>query len=303
METIKKLMISILIPTYNYNVFPLAKSLEKQFIELGFPFELICIDDGSLSETNIKNEKINNLKNCKFIASKANLGLSSNRNSLVEKSKYEYLLFIDGDSVIADNNFLNKYSIFANGAFDVVYGGRVHPSIQNKNQILRWKYGVYREDKIARKREIHPYKCTLFNNTLIKKDIFNKIGFNKDITDYGHEDTLFSFQLSKLKAKVKHIDNPVLHGDIDLNSVFYKKMHKSIQNLKYIYNNNLVDPDFVTFLSIYSKIKKLKLNYPLSLTYKILKPIYNYQLTSNYASLFLFDAFRLTYFCYINLKK
>ena len=35
-------MLSILIPTYNYNALPLAEILEQQALKAGIIFELIC---------------------------------------------------------------------------------------------------------------------------------------------------------------------------------------------------------------------------------------------------------------------
>ena len=61
------------------------------------------------------------------------------------------------------------------------------------------------------------FESLLFNNTLILKSEFNKVKFDKTITLYGHDDTQFSFELSKIKSKVNHIENPILHNDIDEN--------------------------------------------------------------------------------------
>ncbi len=60
-------MISILIPCYNYNAYPLALKLEKQALLLAVNFEIICCDDGSFSLKNEENQKINLLTNSKFI--------------------------------------------------------------------------------------------------------------------------------------------------------------------------------------------------------------------------------------------
>ena len=38
-------MISILIPCYDYNAYPLVSILEKQALILNIDFEIICIDD------------------------------------------------------------------------------------------------------------------------------------------------------------------------------------------------------------------------------------------------------------------
>ena len=80
-------MLSILIPTYNYNVYPLAYQLEQQACASNIIFEIICFDDGSTSKLNLENEKINTLKNSKFIALKKNIGLSNNRNKLAESAE------------------------------------------------------------------------------------------------------------------------------------------------------------------------------------------------------------------------
>lgn len=296
-------MLSILIPTYNYNVYPLAYQLEQQARNANIIFEIICFDDGSSSKLNFENNKINNLKNSKFITLKKNIGLSNNRNQLALSAQYEYLLFIDGDSVIIKKDYIKQYINYINENTEVVYGGRVHPKVVGANRKLRWKYGIYREDQNSHQRLKNKYKSVLFNNTLIKTSVFIKIKFEKQITKYGHEDTLFAYNLSKIKASVKHVDNPVLHGDVDLNKVFFNKTHKSIENLNLIFNKNLIESDFVTFLKVFKKLKKFKLNYIFAIIHKIFYPVFKYNLTSKMPSLYIFELFRLSYFCNINLKK
>ncbi|SHJ16446.1 glycosyltransferase family 2 protein [Algibacter luteus] len=295
-------MLSILIPTYNYNVYPLASQLEKQALDSNIAFEIICIDDGSKSAINVENEKINRLKNSKFIAQTKNVGLSNNRNALARESKYENLLFIDGDSLLPDAQFIVRYKKALQADTDVIYGGRIHPEKVEANRKLRWKYGVFKEDASANKRNKNVYKSVLFNNTLIKKSVFTTIGFEKSITEYGHEDTVFAYNLSKIKASILHIDNPVLHGDVDLNEVYFKKTHKSLENLDTIYKTKMIEPEFTTFLKVFIKLERIKLNYVFAFVYKILSPFFAYNLKSKHPSLYIFELFRLSYFCHINLK-
>lgn len=297
-------MISILIPTFNYNVFPLASAIEKLLLEAKVDFEIICFDDGSKSTLkNVKNEKINTLSNSKFKSLEKNIGLSNNRNALASESIYEYLLFIDGDSLLLDKYFIKRYIENINDTTEIIYGGRVHPETVEAQRKLRWKYGIVHEDLKAIQRNKNKYKSVLFNNTLIKKKCFEKIGFEQTITQYGHEDTVFSYHLKKLNTYIQHIDNPVLHGDVDLNDVFFNKMHKSIENLNSIYKTKLVEPDFITFLKFFNKLKRFKLNYLFALNYKIFRFIFKQNLTSKTPSIYLFDLFRISYFCHINLKK
>lgn len=60
-------MLSILIPTYKYNTYPLVQELESQALKAIIPFEMICFDDGSFSVLKKENQKINTLINCCFI--------------------------------------------------------------------------------------------------------------------------------------------------------------------------------------------------------------------------------------------
>ncbi|RZJ74146.1 MAG: glycosyltransferase, partial [Flavobacterium sp.] len=197
-------MLSILIPTYNYNVFPLVSSLYGLCAESGTAFEIIVCDDGSGSPLNNENEKINTLPNGRFIALQNNVGLSENRNTLAREAQYENLLFIDGDSIIIEPKFIINYLNSLENS-DVVYGGRVHPEkIDSPTRMLRWRYGREVEDKVAEERNKKVYRSLLFNNALIKKEAFNKIKFDPELRQYGHEDTLFAYHASLLKLRVTH---------------------------------------------------------------------------------------------------
>ena len=101
-------MLSILIPTYNYNVYPLAENLQKSALKLGLTFELICMDDGSHANENRLNEKINSLPNCTFIEHNINQGRTATRHALAKKSQYDWLLFLDADVLPRNNDFLTQ---------------------------------------------------------------------------------------------------------------------------------------------------------------------------------------------------
>ena len=216
-------MLSILITIYNYNLFPLVQELQCQCIENKIDFEILTQDDASNSIHNIENEKINALQFCSFFILEKNVGYRENKNILVQKSKYENLLILDGDCKINTSNFIKNY-IDNFTSYDAIYGGRIHPEkAPSSNQLLRWKYGKLMEDQAIDKRLQKPYRTFLFNNTFIKKEIFNAIKFDSSFKKYGHDDTLFSFELKKINASITHIDNPVIHDDIDSNIVFYTK--------------------------------------------------------------------------------
>ena len=113
-------MLSILIPTFNYNALPLAKILESQALKLGIVFELICMDDGSFSNKNRHNQHINSLSHSKFIEHKKNVGSKANRGRLATLAQYNWLLFIDADSKPKSTLFLSKYIDMCDRPFDAI---------------------------------------------------------------------------------------------------------------------------------------------------------------------------------------
>ena len=290
-------MLSILVPIFNYNVYPLVLELHKQCSECEISFEILCQDDASNSSLNALNEKVNELSNCSFVSLKENVAHRANRNSLAAQAQFEYLLFIDGDSIIIRDNFMKKY-IDNLQNFDVVYGGRLHPEkCPSNNQKLRWKYGKFMEDKSAANRKKKSYQSLLFNNTVIKKALFNQVKFDTNSKKYGHDDTQLAYELSILQSKVNHIENPVEHGDIDTNLVYLNKTKASLENLIALYKEEKIAVTFVKLLRLYGFLKKTKLTFIILKAFSYLEPIVMKNLTGNQPNLVLFNCFRVGYLC------
>jgi glycosyltransferase involved in cell wall biosynthesis len=291
-------MLSILIPTYNYNVFPLVEDLHNMAVKENIAFEIIVMDDGSTDAISLKeNEKINTLSNSRFMQLPQNVGLAENRNTLAWEAQYENLLFIDGDGLIINPDYLKNY-IENLADVDIVYGGRKHPeNVAAKKQKLRWKYGLFIEDTTAEQRKTAVYQKLLFNNTLLKKQCFDKVTFDPELRKYGHEDTLFAYKVSLLQLRVKHIDNAVEHGDVDHSDVFLRKTKMGLVNIKNLYLQHKIDPDFVKMLRIYKKLTKIGLKFPIGVFYFLFEKPMHKNLTSGKPSLFLFNLYRLSYIC------
>ena len=296
-------MLSILVPIFNYNVYPLVLELHKQCSECEISFEILCQDDASNSSLNALNEKVNELSNCSFVSLKENVAHRANRNSLAAQAQFEYLLFIDGDSIIIHDNFIKKY-IDDLQDFDVVYGGRLHPEkCPSNNQKLRWKYGKFMEDKSAANRKKKSYQSLLFNNTVIKKALFNQVKFDTKSKKYGHDDTQLAYELSILQSKVNHIENPVEHGDIDTNLVYLNKTKASLENLIALYKEEKIAVTFVKLLRLYGFLKKTKLTFIILKAFSYLEPIVMKNLTGNQPNLVLFNCFRVGYLCSLHHKN
>lgn len=295
-------MLSILIPTYNYNVVPSVLVLHKQCSECRIEFEILVFDDYSQLFLD-SNQEINSLENCRFEILEKNIGRSAIRNLLASKAKFAHMLFLDADTIPIHNNFIKKYIANVNKDEKVVYGGIEYQKEKpKKNRFLRWKYGQAREALSVEKRQENPYLSLLTLNFLIHKNIFEKVSFNETIPNLRHEDTLFSYNLKQQKIKIIHIENPVFHLGLDAFDVAIKKEHDSLLGLKYLIDHKLLPADYVRLSKIAAKIDALNLNFAFVLFYKITKLHFLKNLSSNNPSLFIFDLYRLGNWCNLNSK-
>lgn len=291
-------MLSILIPTYNYNVYPLAHALWEQCTEAGISFELIVLDDGSHSPINSENEKINNLKNSRFISLKKNTGRSAARNNLAKMAKYDWLLFLDADTMPIGNTLIEKYLPYMDSIEKVVYGGiKYQEEKPESNEVLRWIYGNDREALPLEIRLKNPHKRLLTLNFLIHKNVFSSVTFNETIPNLRHEDSLFSYELMLAKIPVLHIKNEVYHYGLESSEVFLRKSEESLEGLEYLLNNNLIGEDYVSIGKTYKKLCKNGLHKLFALFYKSTKGIMRSNLLGSKPSLLVFDLYRLGYIC------
>lgn len=292
-------MLSILIPIYNFEITPLISELQHQISNTNKPVEIITFDDHSNSFI-IENKTTAQKFNLNYRYLEQNLGRGQTINLLAKAAKYDYLLILDCDVMPNSSSFLSNYLTKISKETDVIYGGRKHEFSKKNKTNLRWKYGYYYEDKSAKERLKKPYLSTLTNNIIIKKETFEHIRFNEILTKYGHEDTLFAYELKKRKADIKHIDNPVVHKDIDQNSVFVTKNESSLRNLKTIYDLHLIPSNELQILKTYEILKKLKLKNIFTKVFLHFESYIKNRLSSKHNSVLLFNIYKLGYFCKIN---
>ena len=99
------------------------------------------------------------------------------------------------------------------------------------------------------------------SNFVIPKSIFNTISFDERLSEYGHEDTLFGYELKKRNFKIIHIDNPVLSVDLINNIDYISNTEKAIDNLIHILKFTNYDKGFiedVKLLHTYYKLYKVR---------------------------------------------
>ena len=294
-------MISICIPIYNLDVTSLVKSLALQAQKLSCNIEIVMIDDGSDEKFKKINEGICK-KSGTYIELTQNIGRAKIRNRFLQYTRYEYLLFMDCDSIILADNFLQNYVLALQvGTPLVICGGRIYSEQKaERHKRLNWKYGIKKESQPVEVRQKNPNKSFMTNNFIIHRNILDEIRFDEQITQYGHEDTLFGFQLKKRSIKIQHINNPVMHGDLEENSVFLRKTEQGIINLLHIVQTLNYDPEFikdVTLLNFYEKLKSKKQERICGFIFQFLQPLLKKIISTGYANLYLLDFYKIGFLC------
>jgi glycosyltransferase involved in cell wall biosynthesis len=290
-------MLSICLPTHNYNATEFVKELHKQCLKCNIQFEIIIIDDGSEKHL-LENKALENLENIKYIHQKENKGRSYTRNKLADLSSFDYILFVDCDSLPLTNTYISNY--LKQLPKDIICGGTAYLKSQKKeNHELRYKYGIKREAVKAAERSINPNDSFTTNNFIIKREIIKKIRFRESIKNYGHEDTLLGIDLNNSGFRIKHIDNPVIHLGIEDNSSFVKKTETSILNLIDIEKNNIISKENLCRIKLYktfSKLNKYKLSFIIKLISILAKnKIKHHLITSTNPTILFLDIYKLIY--------
>ena len=290
-------MLSICIPTYNCNVVKLVADLSQQCQESAIDFEILVLEDGSPKLVD-ENAAIENIEGAKHIISSENYGRSVTRNRLSDIAKGEKLIFIDCDSAIPDKLFIKRY--LENSATDVVCGGTTYNELQYSPEIsLRYTFGTKVEKTPATKRNLVPYSAFTTNNLMVSKKIFEKIRFCEALKKYGHEDSLFGFELQENNIPILHIDNPVIHTGIENNETFLAKTKTGIENLIAIRQIEGINSNFFNHIRLcrhYAKLKKLHLLWMVKLTFKLFcKSLEKHLLTSRHPKLMFFNLYKIGY--------
>lgn len=295
-------MLSILIPTFNHLTTNLVKDLHLQCLESKIIFEIIIYDDASTDrKVSLENSKLNKLSNVYYKRNKINIGRSAIRNKLAAESKYKWLLFIDADVIPKTKNFVKKYLDSINDNYEVISGGIAYSKKpKKKEQILRWKYGKKREYMSIIYRKNNPYLSLLSSNFLIKRKIILKNPFNEKISKIANEDSIFSYDLKSKKIKITHIDNQVLHENLENSTIFLEKTLRFAKSSLIFVESNLIDKNYMKITRTYFILKKFKITTLLKYIHYYLGDCFKKHLRSKNPSLLIFDFYRLSYICYIS---
>lgn len=301
--------LSILLPSYNNVCVSLVQALQRQAdalrgkLDKPFRYEIIVADDCSTDAACIDaNRVIGDMLHCRYLRMEQNVGRAQIRNVLISESRGDYVLLIDSDLFLCDDNYLYKY---ATSTADVVYGGtRIggegfamvdnEANTEHLKGNLRYIYEKKAEPSHrAVFRQLRPNQEISVCNLYARRDIMEAHPFDSRFKAYGYEDVLFGKRLAESGIEVTHIDNPVLINEFEPNSVFVKKTEEAILTLCRF------EQDLEGYSNLKTKVTTLGRYIPLSLFrlwHRIMKNKEKRNLTGSKPSLLLFKLYKLGFF-------
>lgn len=298
------MMLSINIPVYNIDVRDLVLQLEKQGQKEHMEFEIRVYDDGSAGPVKLLNRSLAAHPHVIYREMDHNRGRAAIRNKMGFESAGDFLLFIDADSGLISTQYLKNYINRAKPGIIVCGGTAYAPQKPVKEKMLRWVYGIKREAVPAEVRTKKKGFIITSNNFLIDRKIFEKIHFRETPGPYGHEDTLFGFDLFTAGILPKHIDNPVEHTGLEDSDIFLNKTREALQNLHFIATETAGrSPEFhrrMNFLRQYKRMTRIIPPACLRLFYRTCSKSLEKHLTGNSPRIFWYDVYRLGYYAIIS---
>lgn len=212
--------ISVIIPVYNAELY-IENCIESVLNQTFKNFEVIIIDDGSKDKTykicNELSKKDSRIK----VFQKRNEGVSAARNYGISRCKGEYIIFIDSDDWIEDNEFEviyqynQKYNtdiILFNSINDYFKNNKlVKSSIRGTNKLISIDINNMKDyfTYLFKSTEIAACWNKCFKSNIIKN---NKIMFNENMVMY--EDFEFVLRYFNFSNNILVIPDILYHYNI-----------------------------------------------------------------------------------------
>ena len=201
-------MISIIIPTLNEeaNILKSIYRIKKLFSKIKKEYEIIIVDEKSSDKTVTKVKNLNNRK-ILLIISKKKLGLGYALYQGVQKSKGEYILFLDADNSV--NN---------------IYLEKIIRSVDRNKLVIGSRY-------LKRSKILGVSELKIFLSRNLNKII--SLIFNLKVKDSSHSLRIFH---RKLRYNISNFNHPIFFWE---NTIYAKTLGYKIKEVPILFNERI----------------------------------------------------------------
>ena len=221
--------LSVLIPTFRDDPSALLKALDDPSVEA----EIVVLDDGGGDDALAERiaRRVQKLRlPARFVRLSGNEGRAKGRNRLASHARGGHFLFLDSDMLPDTPDFLSRWATVADTGAPVAFGGfTLDQTPQRPEHALHRAMALKSDCTPAPERAKAPEKHVFTSNLLVRRDVFETIGFDEGFAGWGWEDVEWAMRVVR-QHPILHIDNTATHLGLDPAPAMAAKYEQSAAN-------------------------------------------------------------------------
>jgi glycosyltransferase involved in cell wall biosynthesis len=222
--------LSVLVPFMRDDPTGLLAALDREAL----PVEVVVLDDGSGDPALAAKvgEAVETMRlPARFVRLAANEGRSKGRNRLARHARADRFLFIDADMLPDTGHFLADWlALIETRDPAAAFGGfSLDQTPRTRANALHRAMALKSDCVPAAERARDPAKHMFTANLLVRRDVFDSVGFDERFTGWGWEDVEWAIRVARLWPIV-HPDIPASHMGLDPAPTMARKYEQSAAN-------------------------------------------------------------------------
>ena len=217
--------ISVIVPTFNRNdiLAQTVEALSNQDLDKG-QYEIVIVDDCSTLESRSVLEKyLSSNSNIIYVRHQVNKGLAASRNTGINTSTGDIVLFLDSD-IVPEKSFV-KMHLQSHLSFKDEYVAVVSNLCYDERYIRNSNFARFMNDRYLGNRSVRDRGLLDLNNlppqyfgggiSSVRKDRIVSLGmFDTNFVKYGGEDEDMGYRLNQSGVRILYCDNArAVHHD------------------------------------------------------------------------------------------
>jgi glycosyltransferase involved in cell wall biosynthesis len=237
--------VSVIIPVFNTEDY-LSDCLDSVLDQSLSDIEILCVNDGSTDNSALILAKYANLDERITIINKPNGGLSSARNTGLDRAQGKYIVFLDSDDMIKPQTLESCFTTCENGGLQAIFfdAEALYETINLFEQHPHYCTYYQRSDDYpavlgGRELFVHLIEKNEFRSSvdlaMISRAFIESNGL-RFVEGIYYEDNIFMFQLMAADPKSKKISDRYYVRRVrggSIMSMEYTKQH--LDSAKYVY--------------------------------------------------------------------